>query len=295
MKSKLLILLATVMLLGAGSVMGQMITLGSQSHGGLTSVLYGPWVPDLTEITFSINMNAGGAVRQGLTNGFRIYSPDGAEWTTMTADTTGTIGKAQFDLLWIMNFRSVTGTGSDTVGFAGSIMFGAGMAADFDDVTHTITIGPIDTVHREKTICLDSCYYPPSGTWKWAASTGDLFPGWGGPYCFTITKDDPNDVTSALGSALPTTWAMSQNYPNPFNPTTEIAFDVPTRSFVTVTVYNVLGQKINDLVNENLAAGSYTTTWDGRTSGGSEVSSGVYFYRIQSEGFTQTKKMMLLK
>ncbi len=94
---------------------------------------------------------------------------------------------------------------------------------------------------------------------------------------------------------LPTAYSLSQNYPNPFNPNTEIAFDLPTRTHVTLTVYNVLGQQVSTLVNEPLAAGSYVADWDGRSSGGAGVASGIYFYRLHSEQFTQTKKMVLLK
>ncbi len=95
--------------------------------------------------------------------------------------------------------------------------------------------------------------------------------------------------------ALPTTFALSQNYPNPFNPSTEIAFDLPTRTHVTLTVYNVLGQQVTTLVDKPLAAGSYVADWDGLSSGGAAAASGIYFYRIHTEQFTQTKKMVLLK
>jgi hypothetical protein len=94
---------------------------------------------------------------------------------------------------------------------------------------------------------------------------------------------------------LPTAYALGQNYPNPFNPTTQIAFELPTRSQVTLIVYNVLGRQVAMLVNEQLSAGSYVAEWNGRSSSGAEVASGIYFYRLHTEGFTQTKKMVLLK
>jgi len=97
------------------------------------------------------------------------------------------------------------------------------------------------------------------------------------------------------GDNLPSTFALDQNYPNPFNPTTQIAFDLPTKSHVTLTVYNVLGQRVVTLVDEKLAAGKYVADWNGRSSGGTEVASGIYFYRIHTERFVQTKKMVLLK
>jgi hypothetical protein len=100
---------------------------------------------------------------------------------------------------------------------------------------------------------------------------------------------------SGLGNALPTSFALAQNYPNPFNPSTEIAFSLPVASQVELAVYNVLGQKVNTLVDGDMPAGDHTVTWDGRNSDGSSVSSGVYFYRIQTNNFVDTKKMMMLK
>lgn len=99
------------------------------------------------------------------------------------------------------------------------------------------------------------------------------------------------DFTSgSAASVVPSSFGLKQNYPNPFNPTTNIAFDVPKASRVEVSVFNVLGQKVETLVDDYKAAGSYTVAWDA-----SRYSSGVYFYRISSPGFSETKKMTLLK
>ncbi|MEW6049465.1 MAG: FlgD immunoglobulin-like domain containing protein [Candidatus Zixiibacteriota bacterium] len=97
------------------------------------------------------------------------------------------------------------------------------------------------------------------------------------------------------GSGLPQNFDLKQNYPNPFNPSTEISFDLPVASKVELTVYNVLGQQVRTLVNEEMTAGSHVATWDGRATDGNQVASGVYFYRISAERFEMTKKMLLLK
>jgi hypothetical protein len=97
-------------------------------------------------------------------------------------------------------------------------------------------------------------------------------------------------LSSLAGSTLPGSFALKQNYPNPFNPSTEIAFDLPKASHVELTVFNVLGQELETLVNNDLAAGSHSVQFDA-----SRYSSGVYFYRIQAEDFQETKKMMLVK
>ncbi len=94
---------------------------------------------------------------------------------------------------------------------------------------------------------------------------------------------------------LPTDYKMSQNYPNPFNPTTTIEFKLPIRSNVSINIYNMLGQKVKQLVNQEFSAGNYRITWDGTTSNGVRASTGVYFYRLETEDFVQTKKMILLK
>ncbi len=93
-----------------------------------------------------------------------------------------------------------------------------------------------------------------------------------------------NDENQPLG------FELKQNYPNPFNPTTEISFDIPKESNVKLSVYNSLGQKVADLLNEKLSAGTHRVKFDG-----SNLSSGIYYYRMQSAGFMNTKKMILIK
>jgi len=85
-------------------------------------------------------------------------------------------------------------------------------------------------------------------------------------------------------------FTLSQNYPNPFNPATEIAFSLPENSHITLTVFNALGQKVATLVDEKKGAGSYQVRWDG-----AGFPSGVYFYRLETQGFTKTIKMLLMK
>ena len=95
------------------------------------------------------------------------------------------------------------------------------------------------------------------------------------------------DETSDL---IPTRFELSQNYPNPFNPTTQINYSVPQSSFITLKVYNVLGQEVATLFSGVQTAGKHIATFDA-----SKYSSGVYFYRLQSGNFISVKKMMLLK
>jgi hypothetical protein len=90
--------------------------------------------------------------------------------------------------------------------------------------------------------------------------------------------------------------SLAQNYPNPFNPQTTIAFSVKERGRVRIDVFNVSGQLVKTLLDETRAAGSYTDVrWDGTDADNAAVASGVYFYRLTTGGFSQTRKMVLLK
>jgi hypothetical protein len=96
-------------------------------------------------------------------------------------------------------------------------------------------------------------------------------------------------------SQLSTSFALEQNFPNPFNPSTTIRFALPERSVVTLTIFNVLGQQVANLVNEPKNAGVYSVQWNGKNTLGTSVASGLYFYQIMTESFAQTKKMLLIK
>jgi len=89
---------------------------------------------------------------------------------------------------------------------------------------------------------------------------------------------------------LSKSFTLEQNYPNPFNPTTVIRYQLPENGRVTLKIYDVLGREINTLVNEEKIPGNYTVQFDG-----SKLSSGVYFYQIQTEKFRSVKKMLLIK
>ncbi|HTX18575.1 MAG TPA: T9SS type A sorting domain-containing protein [Bacteroidota bacterium] len=91
-------------------------------------------------------------------------------------------------------------------------------------------------------------------------------------------------------SENPTTYTLSQNYPNPFNPTTTINFSIQRAGVVSLKVYNILGQLVATVVNENLKVGTYSYVFDA-----SRLASGVYFYSLNAGSFNQVKKMMLLK
>jgi len=96
-------------------------------------------------------------------------------------------------------------------------------------------------------------------------------------------------------SVLPTSFALGQNYPNPFNPSTSFVIALPTASYVTLDVFNLLGQRVSRLYDGPAAAGYLDIQWDGRNDQGRSVGSGVYFYRMLAGDFQQVRKMVLLK
>ncbi len=93
-----------------------------------------------------------------------------------------------------------------------------------------------------------------------------------------------------VGNTVPSQFALSQNYPNPFNPSTKIDYSVPKNSFVTLKVYNVLGQEVATVFSGTQQAGNYSSSFDA-----SKFASGLYFYRLQAGSVTITKKMLLMK
>jgi hypothetical protein len=106
--------------------------------------------------------------------------------------------------------------------------------------------------------------------------------------------DQPTGVEDEFGT-IPKSYSLNQNYPNPFNPETVIEYNLAASGHVTLTVFNVLGQKVVDVVNAYESAGNKQAVWNGRDDTGREVQSGVYFYRLTTDNFSMTRKMMLLK
>jgi len=109
---------------------------------------------------------------------------------------------------------------------------------------------------------------------------------------FSGTTDVREDILQTL---VPNECMLAQNYPNPFNPSTTIKFNIPQKSSISLTVYNVLGQKIRTLINEVKSAGFHQITWDGADGNGRQVAGGVFFYQLKTNDFSQIKKMLLLR
>jgi hypothetical protein len=120
----------------------------------------------------------------------------------------------------------------------------------------------------------------------------------GAPFCaqtevMLALWDSPN--YSSRDKAVPENYKLGQNYPNPFNTSTQINFSLPEPAHVKLEIFNVSGQIITTLKDDELEAGTYNVLWNGKDKDGNEVAGGIYFYRLKTEMFTETKKMLLLK
>ena len=119
---------------------------------------------------------------------------------------------------------------------------------------------------------------------SWMADYTGLYQAW------MRIQDITTIGIKQINSEVPDKYSLSQNYPNPFNPSTNIKYQIPNNGFVKLTVFDILGHTVETLVNQKQSAGTYEVEWDG-----SKYPSGVYFYQLNTESFSQTKKLMLVK
>jgi photosystem II stability/assembly factor-like uncharacterized protein len=112
--------------------------------------------------------------------------------------------------------------------------------------------------------------------------------GWNGSICHT-NKGGITEVSNSL-ELLPTSYQMKQNYPNPFNPTTNISFFLPSRTYISIIIFDVLGSEVASLVNNTLPNGWHTVAWQPDNMG-----SGIYFYKLKAGSYPITKKMIYVK
>ena len=96
-------------------------------------------------------------------------------------------------------------------------------------------------------------------------------------------------------NAVPNDFALKNNYPNPFNPATTIQYDIPIDADVLLVVYDILGRHIKTLINTSQTAGYKSINWNGSNDQGQTISAGVYFYHLQTIGYSEVRKMVLLK
>ena len=196
MKLKQLIILCTILLFSFS-----VVTANEHYISDVTGLTADGTIPtDGSTVTFTIGLNnTGPGIISGNTNGFRIYSPTGAEWTTTVPDNAGGITSAMYDGGFFINEFSITGSDADTVGFGGFKLFGTGIPIGDIPNAYTVTIGPVDPSFNGGEICIDSSYYPPAGAWAWASPDGERYAVWDGPFCYTIGTPPPPPSIDPIG------------------------------------------------------------------------------------------------
>lgn len=105
-----------------------------------------------------------------------------------------------------------------------------------------------------------------------------------------FTQREATGIQPERNNTLPKVYSLDQNYPNPFNPVTRISYSIPKEGHVTLSVYNMLGEKVQQLVNESMSPGTYTVDWNA-----AGFTSGIYLYTIKSGNYTESKKLILLR
>lgn len=147
----------------------------------------------------------------------------------------------------------------------------------------------------EFSVFMSSCVEAESEMTSIYGMLGNVFTNSGSSQNFRFTNDVffenlLTDTEDVLNLSIPDRYELLQNYPNPFNPSTKIKYAIPEAGFVNLTVYNIIGQVVKEIVNEYIRAGYYEVTFNANN-----LSSGFYIYRITSGKFNTTKKMLLLK
>jgi hypothetical protein len=167
--------------------------------------------------------------------------------------------------------------------------FGVIMKDDFDDATRHLGAlvfnvqgsSPITIADDEFVISVGEAQLGEDSQANYAIMSGVLDGGIGRTLAPTVQRVFHN--------------RLEQNFPNPFNPQTTIAFSLKQAKDVRLTIYDVTGGRVKDLMNERRPAGAYQIVWDGTNNSGSQVASGVYFCKLSAGSFVDTKKLVMLK
>jgi hypothetical protein len=169
------------------------------------------------------------------------------------------------------------------------------IAFNYDESGKILNMGPVVRFHYNSDGNLDTLSNLHAILCGYLGNTATMLDSYGntislqisGTYNFYYSKKNTGVTTNAVTNR---TFALSQNYPNPFNPITTISFDLPSKSFVSLKIFDLLGREVSTIVSQVMSAGSYSKQWDA-----ANMSSGIYFYRLQTSTVTETKKLVLLR
>ena len=205
---------------------------------------------------------------EGLMGGSDMYrtSNYGANWTIQTSGGSG-------------NFGGITG--------------GPNLIVDAVNFIYTFAVRGTSVIYASTSNGTNwfSHYTATAGTYRYIGTNFHAHKFWGVRSNGAISfLNIPLGAVNTVSSEVPDKYTLSQNYPNPFNPETKIRFQIAKSSVVNLTVYDQLGKEIKTLVNESLQPGTYETDFNA-----TGIVSGVYYYKLQTDDFSEVKKMMLIK
>ncbi|NOS83754.1 MAG: T9SS type A sorting domain-containing protein [Ignavibacteria bacterium] len=287
-----------------GFVGGQWGTLWKTTNSGQTWISIHSIQPytlnDMYWINTSTGFIAGGNGRihkttdSGITWQTQIHSSQGDnKKITFLNSTTGFIATNNSPLI-----LKTTNSGDNWIAYNLSVQIGLKDIQFINDTTGFVVGGAFpyyySTLLLKTTNCGVNWYNFSPGTVNGLTSMQFLndsigyVVGAGGTILFTTNGGIT--FVNHTSSNIPNGYFLSQNYPNPFNPVTNIKFNIPKRSYVKISVFDVLGKEISVLVNEELNTGTFEVNWDA-----SNFPSGVYFYKIETDEFSESKKMVLIK
>jgi hypothetical protein len=200
-------------------------------------------------------------------------SAGGSAFIVYTITNTGNVAgnftvEVDLDPGWLVEIQSVAGL---------QLNLNAGASAQVVAEIHIPGGTPDQNVEVRGRVTSDT--YGPANSGAWT----------------TLAVSTTSDIGDGGNGLLPNSFALAQNYPNPFNAGTNITFSLAESGDVTLTVCNLLGQRVRTLINGHREAGIQTEAWDGRDDNGNPVSSGIYFSRLVQNTRSDVRKMVLLK
>ena len=197
-------------------------------------------------------------------NGVYLSTNDGTSWTSVNTGLTDTSVNAL-----VISPNGAIGTNLFAGTDGGGVFLLTNNGASWTAVNSGLTNMAVNALAVTETYLFAGTSY--GGVWR-------------RPLSEMITS------VERVSTDLPTNFSLSQNYPNPFNPVTTIQFSLPSKSFASLKIFDVLGKEVTILISEKLPAGEYSRQWNG-----AGLPSGVYFYRLQAGSITETKKLVLLR
>jgi hypothetical protein len=276
-----------------------------RSYSGGAYMASGSFTRAMTATGRMLNSPLGNENNPGNPDGWPAASVTNRSFASLTATTSGcnraffqhdgsqqwTTATAQPDFVSPDAFMLATVSQGDP-GIGEAIEMPAGSDGTTPSYHIVCNVGAAQGIFVIDTTCVAPAVHL-AFVWNDAGTATTLTPEFVPGYVGVGVVAGVKDVET--GGQVPTSYSLDQNYPNPFNAGTNIQFTTIADGRVTLDVYNVLGQKVRNLVDQQMSSGTHEADWDGRDGNGNVLSTGVYFYRIQARGFTSTRKMVMIK